>query len=287
MIEVGILLLNYKCSHYIEQLYSNIYEKIGLDSDRWLFLIVDNSVDENESIFIEKFRFGKKNVKCIYSNENKGYAHGNNIGLKYLFDNKIEYGLIINPDIVVLTNNFFLNYIELIKSNKEICVIGPKLLSSRRIEIPTIPRMNLINSFIGLKNEYSGDLSKPVYATAGCCLFVDVNKLNEIDFFDENTFLYREEQILAEKLLANNMLWYSLPNVETIHNHSRKVQTPLGFLRHKFYEFESTKYYLIQYLKSDTLFIWCYSSMFILKTILYLTFVLILSLKCKQKKIFG
>jgi len=281
MIEVGMVLLNHKGSHFLENLYLNISEKISMDFDRWLFLVVDNSIDESESIFLRDFAQKRNNVKLIFSKENKGYAHGNNLGLRYLSENEIEYGLIINPDVIFLTQNFICHFIDLIKTNKSIAIIGPKLLDSNGKEITTITKMNIINTIVDYNPEYTESKHKHVYATIGCCLFIDVNRVKEINFLDEKTFLYREELILAEKLIVNKMLWCVLPLVEVIHNHSRKIQSPAKLLQHKFYEYESTKYYFIKYLNYSSLYVFGYSILFLSKIFLYYNYVLIYYLKNK------
>lgn len=284
MFEVGIVLLNHKGSHFLEDLYLNISEKISMDFDRWLFLIVDNSIDERESIFLKDFAQKRNNVKLIFSPENKGYAHGNNLGLRYLSENNIEYGLVINPDIIFLTQNFIYHFITLIKTNKSITIIGPKLLNPNGNEITIITKTNLINAVIDYNPEYIESKHKHVYATMGCCLFIDINRVKEINFLDEKTFLYREEQILAEKLIINKMLWYVLPLVEVIHNHSRKIQSPAKLLKHKFYEYESTKYYFTKYLNFGSLYVFGYSILFLSKTFLYYNYVLMYYLINKIEK---
>ena len=284
MFEVGIVLLNHKGSHFLEDLYLNISEKISMDFDRWLFLIVDNSIDERESIFLKDFAQKKNNVKLIFSTENKGYAHGNNLGLRYLSEKGIEYGLIINPDIIFITHNFIYHFIDLIKTNKSISIIGPKLLDTEGNEISTITKLNFVNAVINYNPDYIKFEPKPVYATMGCCLFFDVNRFKKLNFLDESTFLYREEQIFAEKLIVNKMLWYVLPAIEVIHNHSRKTQNPSKLLQHKLYEYESTKYYFKNYLNYSNIYVFIYTLLFVSKTFLYYVYVLILYLTNEIKK---
>ncbi|MFV8374698.1 hypothetical protein [Flavobacterium sp. LB1P71] len=285
MIEVGVVLLNHKGSHYLEDLYLNISEKIGMEFGKWLFLIVDNSLDEKESIFIRNFACKRSNIEIIFSEENKGYAHGNNLGLRYLSENGIKYGMIVNPDIIFLTQDFISHFINLIKTNKAISIIGPKLLDPIGNEITIITKMNFINAVIDYNPSFVESKPKDVYATMGCCLFLDVFRLKEINFLDEGTFLYREEQILAEKLIVNKMLWYILPVVEVVHNHSRKLQSPSKLLRHKLYEYESTKLYFVKYLNYSGLYVFAYLILFLFKTFLYYNYVIIIySINAIKKK---
>lgn len=278
MVEVGLVLLNHKSSHYIEDLYLNISDKIGIEFEKWLFLIVDNSIDNNESVFISDFAKRKSNVKVIFSNENNGYAHGNNLGLKYLYENNVKYGMIINPDIIFLTQNFIFHFIRLIKSNDSIIAIGPKLLDPTLKEITLITKMNFINAVIDYNPSFI-EMIKPkvVYATMGCCIFLDITRLNKINFLDEGTFLYREEQILAEKLICNKMLWYVLPNIEVIHNHSRKTQNLSKLIQHKKYEYNSTKLYFVKYLNYSFFYVFTYFILLSFKTFLYLNYILIIN----------
>jgi N-acetylglucosaminyl-diphospho-decaprenol L-rhamnosyltransferase len=284
MTEIGIILLNHKSSYFLESLYSNISDNISIDFDKWLFLIVDNSIDNNESIIIRKFANNKKNVKVIFSKVNKGYAHGNNLGLNYLYEHKINYGLIINPDIIFLTPNFFYDFLNIIKTNESICIVGPKLIDSYGKEISLISKMNIINAVIDYNPKYSDSISKNVYATIGCCLFIDILKFKQINFLDERTFLYREEQILAEKLIKNKMLWFVIPGINVIHNHVRKVQNPKKLLAHKIHEFNSTKIYFKEYLNYKNIYVFIYSILFFLKTILHYGYVLIINIINEIKK---
>lgn len=278
MVEVGLVLLNHKSSHYIDDLYLNISDKIGIEFEKWLFLIVDNSIDNNESVFISDFAKTKSNVRVIFSNENNGYAHGNNLGLKYLHENNVKYGMIINPDIIFLTQNFIFHFIRLIKSNDSITAIGPKLLDPILKEITLLTKMNFINAVIDYNPSFI-EIIKPkvVYATMGCCIFLDITRLNKINFLDEGTFLYREEQILAEKLICNKMFWYVLPNIEVIHNHSRKTQSLSKLILHKKHEYKSTKLYFVKYLNYSFFYVFTYFILFSFKTFLYLNYVLIIN----------
>ena len=73
-------------------------------------IVVENSNDED----LKKKIYSKyKNVECILSKENLGYAKGNNLGLSKVTS---QYALILNPD-VILENN---SLAKLIKASEEI-----------------------------------------------------------------------------------------------------------------------------------------------------------------------
>ena len=58
-------------------------------------IIVENS---NNVKFKENIENKYKNVKCILSGENKGYAVANNIGLRQV---KTKFALVLNPDTIL------------------------------------------------------------------------------------------------------------------------------------------------------------------------------------------
>ena len=72
-------------------------------------IVVENS---NNTDFKKNIENKFRNVKCILSGENLGYAKGNNLGLSKV---KTKYALIINPD-AVLEKNAINNF--LITANK-------------------------------------------------------------------------------------------------------------------------------------------------------------------------
>ena len=80
-----------------------MYKNLGKD---FQIIVIENSNDKKLKDKLEK---DYTNLKCILSDENLGYAKGNNLGLSYV---KTKYALIINPDAEVHNksiNNFFIS----------------------------------------------------------------------------------------------------------------------------------------------------------------------------------
>lgn len=57
----------------------------------------------------------------------------------------------------------------------------------------------------------------------GCCMLLRNSKMQEIDCLDERTFLYGEEEILAERMLKAGSYSYYDADVSVIHNESSSV----------------------------------------------------------------
>jgi GT2 family glycosyltransferase len=77
-------------------------------------------------------------------------------------------------------------------------------------------------------------------------MVVDNNKLKEIDFFDENTFLYAEEPILSEKLIKKGYktAYYNGVRIRHLHGFSTKT---FGNLKRFQLNLSSDLYYFSKY----------------------------------------
>ena len=74
----------------------------------------------------------------------------------------------------------------------------------------------------------------------GCCLMLRMNFLRDIEYFDENTFLYSEEAILSKQVLQKNGHIVFNPNIEAIHAHKasekgNKYKRMLFFTKSRLY----------------------------------------------------
>ena len=91
--KVGIIVLNYNSYNLSKEI---VKKSIEMDIINKIVLIDNNSEDDFDQ-FVNELNNNK--VLYIKNNENGGYAKGNNIGLKYLYDNNYDIGFIVNPDV--------------------------------------------------------------------------------------------------------------------------------------------------------------------------------------------
>ncbi len=71
---------------------------------------------------------------------------------------------------------------------------------------------------------------------------IDSKHLEEVGFFDENTFLYYEENIIAKKLKDKDLKTYIDCNACVIHNHSVSINKSLNRLN-KYVQLKKSQYY--------------------------------------------
>lgn len=93
--KVSIILVNYNTTNdAIECIKSLSY----IDYRNYEVIIVDNASRATEVDKLKKNIKNNDKCKLILSNENNGFAGGNNIGIKYALDNEADYVLLLNCD---------------------------------------------------------------------------------------------------------------------------------------------------------------------------------------------
>ena len=251
-----IIVLNYNDSKNCINLYNQIKDYKCLDE----ILFVDNNSSEK----LKSFRDEKTTILRL--NTNKGYAHGNNEGIKYAIKKYKECNIIIsNPDVEILEEDLK-GLIREINNNKDVSVIGPTIIEDGtlnrgwripngfdelKLSIPIYGKKR--NKILGYKDDhYQENLSK-VEVVSGSFFIVKSNVMKDIDYFDENTFLYYEENILSAKLKNNNYNVYVSNKYKAKHNHSKTVDKNINSVKKFKILKESQKYYVNNYTKANIL----------------------------------
>ncbi len=192
---LSVIIVSYKSDHVIENCINSIDSEIEI-------IVIDNS---NNDQFKKKIETKYKNVKCILSEENLGMGGGNNLGIKNV--NK-DFALILNPD-ASLTNN---SMNEIFIASKEIDNFGIISPISIKDEYP-----NYV-----LKKGHNFDPEKPfkVKSVDGYAMLLNLKQLKKIEdfnFFDENFFLYLENEDLCKRLIEKNEDIYIIPKSKISH----------------------------------------------------------------------
>lgn len=214
--------------------------EIGFQTDIVYEEIQEKAIDEQLVGYIDNTR-----VFIVHSKENLGFARANNLGLRLIkHDDDIEYVLFSNSDILFIEKKVELGFlIDVLKKNETGFLVGPQVVyPDGRPQTPcrylSIYRRWWRNSLmwpfnIPLKPTDSelitGAKEGKVYRIIGAFMLADVKKLEEVGCFDESTFLYAEELILAEKGKKYGYDVLYTPRVKIIHENGftvRKVKTP-------------------------------------------------------------
>ncbi len=255
--KTAIIVLNYNdynnTKKYVEAIKEyNIIDKI---------VVVDNNSSDGNTENLKKINDDK--IDVIFAAQNGGYAYGNNFGLKYLdekYPNKYEYVIISNPDVSVEENSIK-ECINLLSKNENVAIVAPRMKyingTSRRscwkrrdflVDIANSTRITEI-LFYPLfkkgkysKNDFNTKVLK-VHAIAGSFFVVKHDIFKQIGYFDENTFLFFEEDIIADKIKEAGYDICSLNYISFIHYDSQCIGKLMSAFKKVDILFDSKKYY--------------------------------------------
>ena len=200
---LSVIIVSYKSDYVIENCINSIHSEIEI-------VVVDNS---NNNQLKEKIETKYKNVKYILSKENLGMGAGNNLGIKNV--NK-DFVLILNPDVT------------LEKSSIDEIIIASEEIENFGIIAPLSDKSEYPNYILKKKTDFDPIKPFKVKSVDGYAMLLNLKKLkklNDFYFFDENFFLYLENEDLCLRLQKNDEDIYIVPK-SRIHHLGGKAVDP-------------------------------------------------------------
>tara|TARA_B100000886_G_C20423572_1_gene492775 strand:+ start:2408 stop:3292 length:885 start_codon:yes stop_codon:yes gene_type:complete len=191
-----VIIVTLKSEHIIDQCIQSIDDDISI-------IVVENSSNINFKNYLEK---KYRNVSCILSSNNIGMGAGNNIGIE---NAKSDFVLILNPDVILFKNTID----KLIKESSN--------LREFAIMSPISDNVNFPN--YSIKDVKNIDYEKifEVDSIDGFCMLINKNKIKSISkdakTFDENFFMYLENDDLCRRVKKNNEKIFILPTCKVKH----------------------------------------------------------------------
>ena len=200
---LSVIIVSYKSDYVIENCINSIHSEIEI-------VVVDNS---NNNQLKEKIETKYRNVKYILSKENLGMGAGNNLGIKNV--NK-DFVLILNPDVT------------LEKSSIDEIIIASEEIENFGIIAPLSDKSEYHNYTLKKKTDFDPIKPFKVKSVDGYAMLLNLKKLkklNDFYFFDENFFLYLENEDLCLRLEKNDENIYIVPK-SRIHHLGGKAVDP-------------------------------------------------------------
>ena len=249
----GIVIVNYNDYKTTKRLIDNIKDYKIFDK----IVIVDNKSSDNSLKELKKLE--NKRIVVIDSGENNGYSYALNVGCKYLIDKYRECKIIVsNSDIIIQSENDIKDLFELVKGKN--VIVGPTIIEGNNLNrgwIVPKPMDDVAMNILGLYKKYqkrylmyqdsyyNKDISK-AGTVSGCFFAISSKHLEEMGYFDENVFLYYEENIMGVKTkdLGKNIIVAN--NIDVIHDHAVSIDKSLkrikkyDILKNSQYYFEKT-----------------------------------------------
>ena len=194
---LSVVIVTFKSDKVIDGCIQSIPKTIEI-------IVVDNSNSKSLKNRLEK---KYSNVKCILSSKNLGMGSGNNLGLKYV---NSDFALILNPDLV-LYDNAVEQIITKINQNISFGILAP--ISDNH---------NYPNYIIKNQKSKNTNINQllSVDSVDGYAMVLNLKRLDKIlgdNYFDENFFMYLENDDLCKRIVDNGEKIFILPRSKVKH----------------------------------------------------------------------
>lgn len=272
-----MVIVNYNDYETTKRLLDNVKDYKVLKE----IVVVDNKSTDNSLEELRKLK--NKKITIIDSGENKGYSYALNVGCKYLIDKYKSLNIVISNSDIIIESELDIKDLNSYISTKNV-IVGPTIIQgndlNRGFKIPS-PwqdiKQNIV--FFGKRvlakelsypdNYYHKDISK-VDTVSGCFFMISSKHLEDMGYFDENVFLYYEENIMGikTKKLGKNIIVCN--NVDVIHDHSVSIDKSLKRIKKYDILKTSQEYFEKTYNGANKI------ELFFLKVFRYLTRILLL-----------
>ena len=221
--KVGIVILNWNNFEDTKECLDSILNQSHRNFE--VVVIDGGSTNNSTKIIQEKY----PHFHYIYSERDSGYSGGNNIGISYFMQKKVEFILSMNND-VMLDKRCLQELLSEIQSNTQAGIVGPRMYSHNNKSIFQISGgfVNIFRSKPTPKwvKEDKKSPKKPftVIKLPGACLLVRNKAIKEVGLMDEGFFLYYADTDWEKRFSDKGWLQISVPKAKAYH----KVSATIG-----------------------------------------------------------
>ena len=194
---LSIVIVTFKSEVVIHECIKSIDKDIKIT-------VIENS---NNTLFKDELEATYNNVSCFLSSKNLGMGVGNNIGIK---KTETDFVLILNPDVIL----------EQTTINE--LIIASQIIPNFAILAPISSDVNYPNYKLDndKKNIIKNESPFKVKSVDGFAMLFNKKKLDKIideDYFDENFFMYLENDDLCKRIVDAKEYIYIAPNSKIKH----------------------------------------------------------------------
>ena len=202
-----IVIVTFKSEEVIHQCIQSIDSEIKI-------MVIENS---NNIQFKEELENKYMNVSCLLTSKNLGMGAGNNIGIKKA---KTDFVLILNPDVILETSTIN-ELINAAQKNSNFAIIAP---TSSDVNYPNYKLLDSQKSIAEFK------FPLKVKSVDGFAMLFNKKKLDMVisnNYFDENFFMYLENDDLCKRITEINEDILIIPNSKIKHLGGKGVNEKL------------------------------------------------------------
>ena len=201
--KIYVILLNYNGSEDTIECVKSIVE--NEKKIEYEIVVVDNKSTDDS---VSKLR-QLSNITFIESNENGGFAKGNNIGIEYSIKQGAEYILLLNNDTVIEKNAISILE-DCLDQHKDVGIIGSRIMYFENKNLINYcgGKLNWLKATTiheGYKKEYIQQKENFKYTEfiTGCCMLIRKEVIQKIGYLPEEYFMYYEDTDYCMKAQEN------------------------------------------------------------------------------------
>jgi GT2 family glycosyltransferase len=198
---VSVQVVNYHTRRYLERCLQSVITDLKRSGVDYEINLLDNASGERLDDLAARF----PNCRTFVAERNLGFGGGHN-----LLASKTDapYLLILNPDVELVAPDTASRLLDAITSSEGAGVVGPKLMTTIGTPQPyDHGRLHGLRAQIALKGGHAywrqTDARQEVAWVSGAALLVERAAFVALGGFDENLFLYKEDEDLCLRLRAS------------------------------------------------------------------------------------
>lgn len=252
MKKTAFVVLHYETVSDTEECIKSLLKYV--ETNESYIIVVDNGSKRETVENLEK-RFSSEKVIFIKSEENLGFAKGNNLGFKYAKD-------ILNVDFIILTNSDtifeqkdFIYKLENFYVKDNFDIAGPQIISlmdgknqnpvekiyyspkdvqKRMLKFQILLILSYLNLDVFIKKYISSEIKEQNtenlenYQLHGACLIFSKNYIKGYDGLYEKTFMYGEESILKYISERDQLRMVYIPEITMYHKEGSSTNAIYG-----------------------------------------------------------
>ena len=236
MPNVTIIIVNYNGSSDTRECLRSLAQ---ITYPTYDVIVIDNGSRDKEEAYALQKNF--PDVTVIRSEENRGFAGGNNIGIKVAEERGSDYVLLVNNDTTV-DAKFLDAMVAAAEADAHIGMVGAKIYYHAQPEMIWYDgglfswRKGAQHAHIGTRDAQPNDAtSRRTDFITGCAMLVRMSAIKKIGLLEESFFMYHEDADWCLRARKEGFLLVVAPGAHVWHKIARSA-VALGEPRIHYYD---------------------------------------------------
>jgi GT2 family glycosyltransferase len=187
---VYVVIVNYSGRMHLEYCLPSL---LATDYDNYRIVLVDNASTDDSIAYVTA---NYPEIPILCNDRNRGWAGGNNVGVRYALEQGADYIVLQNNDTRV-DPRWLKEAVKVMEARPKLGFLGFHVLGEYRADDdPDGSR------FEALMASWNGVELSPAEHISGCALFTRAQVFRDVGLFDETYFVFSEEDDLQKRAMA-------------------------------------------------------------------------------------